>query len=127
MTKKEIAKKIASEHGIDQVVAKRAVQEVFDSIVDSLLRTGRMELRNFGVFEVKRRAPRVARNPRTNEQVSVPAKTVVAFQPGKRLAELVSKLDGPEGARVSDEAQPSHSASESAASGLTTAPPGAPA
>ncbi|MBN1341391.1 MAG: integration host factor subunit beta [Phycisphaerae bacterium] len=95
MTKKDIAKQIASKYGIDQVIAKRAVQDVFDSIVDSLLHSGRMELRNFGVFEVKRRAPRVARNPRTNEQVSVPAKTVVVFQAGKKLAELASRLDGP--------------------------------
>lgn len=95
LTKKDIAKKISSRYGIDQVVAKQAVQDVLDSIVDSLLRYGRMELRNFGVFEVKRRAPRVARNPRTNEQVTVPAKTVVIFQPGKRLAELVAQLEGP--------------------------------
>jgi len=94
LTKKEIAKQIAARHGIDQVIAKRAVQDVLDSIVDALLKTRRMELRNFGVFEVKRRAPRVARNPRTNEQVTVPAKTVVIFQPGKRLADLVGGLDG---------------------------------
>lgn len=95
MTKKEISKQIAARYGIDQVLAKRAVQHVLDSIVGSLLEDGRMELRNFGVFEVKRRAPRVARNPRTNEQVSVPAKTVVVFQPGKKLAELVAKVEAP--------------------------------
>ena len=98
MTKKEIAKQISAQYGIDQIVAKRAVQDVLDSIVDALLKSGRMELRNFGVFEVKRRAPRVARNPRTNEQVTVPAKMVVAFQPGKKLAELVNQLDGVPGA-----------------------------
>ena len=98
MTKKDIAKQIAARYGIDQVVAKRAVQDVLDAIVEALLRSRRMELRNFGVFEVKRRAPRVARNPRTNEQVTVPAKTVVVFQPGKKLAELASQLDDPSGA-----------------------------
>lgn len=97
MTKKDIAKQIANKYGIDQVVAKKAVQDVLDSIVNTLLTTGRIELRNFGVFEVKRRAPRVARNPRTNEQVTVPAKTVVVFQPGKKLAEDVANLEGPPG------------------------------
>lgn len=105
MTKKEIAKLIAAQHGIDQVVAKRAVQEVLDLIIEALLKNGRMELRNFGVFELKRRAPRVARNPRTNEQVSVPAKTVVVFQPGKKLAGMASRIDRvpctPVSARVS--------------------------
>jgi nucleoid DNA-binding protein len=99
LTKKEIAKQISAHHGIDQIVAKRAVQEVLDLIVEALLKNGRMELRNFGVFELKRRAPRVARNPRTNEQVSVPAKTVVAFQPGKKLAEMVSQMEKPPGVR----------------------------
>lgn len=93
LTKKEIAKVIAAHHGIDQVVAKRAVQEVLDLIVEALLKNGRMELRNFGVFELKRRAPRVARNPRTNEQVDVPAKTVVVFQPGKKLAARVGRME----------------------------------
>ncbi len=97
MTKKDIAKQIAARYGIDQVIAKRAVQDVLDAIVEALVRNRRMELRNFGVFEVKRRAPRVARNPRTNEQVTVPAKTVVVFQPGKKLAELASGLDEPSG------------------------------
>ncbi len=103
MTKKDIAKQIASKYGIDQVVAKKAVQDVLDSIVNTLLTTGRIELRNFGVFEVKRRAPRVARNPRTNEQVTVPAKTVVVFQPGKKLAEDVANLEGPPGEQGSQE------------------------
>lgn len=98
MTKKEIAKQIADRHGIDQVIAKRAVQDVLDSITDSLLKSGRIELRNFGVFEVKRRAPRVARNPRTNEQVRVPARNVVIFQPGKALAEQVGQLARLQGA-----------------------------
>lgn len=103
MTKKEIAKLIAAHHGIDQVIAKRAVQEVLDQIVEALLKNGRMELRNFGVFELKRRAPRVARNPRTNEQVSVPAKTVVVFQPGKKLAEMVSRLEQIPGSSIGSE------------------------
>ncbi len=95
MTKKDIAKGIATKYGVDHAVAKHAVQHVFDSIVEALQKHGRMELRNFGVFEVKRRAARVARNPRTNQQVSVPAKTVVVFHPGKNLADLFTGQDVP--------------------------------
>ncbi len=93
MTKKDIAKGIAAKYRIDHAIAKHAVQHVFDSIVEALQKHGRMELRNFGVFEVKRRAARVARNPRTNQQVSVPAKTVVVFHPGKNLADLFTGQD----------------------------------
>ena len=50
---------------------------------------GRIELRNFGVFEVKRRAARKARNPRTNEEVLVPARNVVVFQAGKNVAAMI--------------------------------------
>ena len=98
MTKKEIVRRIATELGIDQVLTKRVVQRTLDMILETVAEEGRLELRNFGVFEVKVRAPRKARNPRTNEQVTVPAKTVVVFQPGKKLAELASRLDDPSGA-----------------------------
>jgi integration host factor subunit beta len=91
LTKKDIAKEIAAKYGLDQTVAKRTVQDVFDHIVESLLTNGRIELRNFGVFELKHRAPRVARNPRTNQQVSVPPRTVVVFHPGKNLSKMVSE------------------------------------
>jgi hypothetical protein len=50
-------------------------------------------LRNFGVFEVKRRAPRKARNPRTGDKVYVPAKNVVTFKPGKEMEERVRQMD----------------------------------
>jgi Bacterial DNA-binding protein len=55
---------------------------------------GRIELRNFAVFEVKRRKPRRARNPRTGEQVKVPAKLVVTFKLGKEMEQRVRKLKG---------------------------------
>ena len=89
VTKKEIVRQLAAELNVDQTLAKRIVQRAFDSIIDTLIREGRIELRNFGVFEVKVRAARKARNPKTNEQVCVPAKSVVTFQPGKNVAALV--------------------------------------
>src|SRR5262249_7976320 len=83
MTKKDMAKAIADETGISQVRATAIVQRIFDGITETLLSEGRLELRNFGVFEVKERKPRRARNPRTGEAVDVPAKRVVTFKPGR--------------------------------------------
>jgi integration host factor subunit beta len=56
---------------------------------------GRIELRNFGVFEVKQRKPRKARNPRTGERVDVASKNVVTFQPGKEMEERVRQYAKP--------------------------------
>ena len=94
MTKKEIVREVSATYGIDQGLAKQIVQYVLDSIIKSLESEGRIELRNFGVFEVKRRAARVARNPRTNEPLRVPAKNVISFQPGKKLARLAELMSG---------------------------------
>lgn len=69
MTKKEIVRTISEEIGLTQLKTKEIVQKTFDAIVDTLVTDGRIELRNFGVFEVKRRARRKARNPRTGEKV----------------------------------------------------------
>ena len=93
MTKKEIAKKISEQSGITHVLALEAVQMVFDGITKTLLDEGRIELRNFGVFEVKRRRARKARNPRTGENVSVPERSVVTFKPGQEMEERVNQSD----------------------------------
>ncbi len=95
MTKKEIVKEIADRLGLTQLQTKEIVQLTFDAIIDTLIQSDdhRIELRNFGVFQVKRRAARNARNPRTNEKVSVPPKNVVTFKPGKRMEELVKGLE----------------------------------
>jgi nucleoid DNA-binding protein len=92
MTKRDIAKNISEQSGITVLLALEAVQMVFDGIRETLLDEGRIELRNFGIFEVKRRRARKARNPRTGERVSVPEKTVVTFKPGREMQERVSQL-----------------------------------
>jgi nucleoid DNA-binding protein len=92
VTKKEMAKAIAEEMGLTQIRAKEIVQKVFDGITETLLHEGRIELRNFGVFEVKKRKPRLARNPRTGAKVKVPAKMVVIFKPGREMEERVGRL-----------------------------------
>ncbi len=86
MTKKEIVRQIAAELEVDQTVVKKVVQRCLDSIIDNVTNHGRLELRNFGVFEVKQRAARKARNPKTNEEVFVPAKRVITFQAGKNVS-----------------------------------------
>jgi len=93
VTKKEIVKDISDQLGLTQLKTKEIVQKTFDAIVDTLLREKRIELRNFGVFEVKRRKARKARNPRTGERVDVEPKNVVTFKPGKEMEERVRKLD----------------------------------
>ena len=92
MTKKDMAKAIAAEMGLTQVQAREIVQRVFDGITETLLNEGRIELRNFGVFEVRKRKPRRARNPRTGEKLDVPAKLVVTFKPGRQMEERVGQL-----------------------------------
>lgn len=89
MTKKEIVKIISDELEESQVLTKRIVQMTFDLIVKTLVTNGRIELRNFGVFEVKVRRRRQARNPKTSERVEVPERKVVTFQPGKVMEEEV--------------------------------------
>ena len=93
MTKKEIVRTISEELGLTQLKTKEIVQKTFDAIVDTLVEDGRIELRNFGVFEVKRRAPRKARNPRTGDKGFVPEKFVVTFKPGKVMEERVRELE----------------------------------
>jgi integration host factor subunit beta len=94
MTKKEIARKIADQNSISHLLALEVVQMVFDGIIETLTTQGRIELRNFGVFEVKKRRARKGRNPRTGERVSVPEKMVVTFKPGREMGQRVSQLEG---------------------------------
>ncbi len=92
MTKKEMAKAIAEELGLNQTQVKDIIQRVFDGITATLVQDGRIELRNFGIFEVKKRKPRKARNPRTGASVKVPGKLVVTFKPGLEMEQRVAQL-----------------------------------
>ncbi len=125
MTKKEIVKAISEEIGLTQLKTKDIVQKTFDAIVETLVADGRIELRNFGVFEVKKRAARKARNPRTGEKVFVAEKFVVTFKPGKEMEEKVRLLEE----AAAREAQARHAAETGATTGSTepTAPAPAPA
>jgi nucleoid DNA-binding protein len=89
MTKIAIVRTVADKLNITQQEAKRVVQNVLDAIKDTLIDEGRIELRNFGVLEVRERAARQARNPRTGDTVQVKKKRVVVFKVGKALADAV--------------------------------------
>ena len=92
MTKKDLAKAIAERLKVNQLLALEIVQLTFDGITDALVKEGRIELRNFGVFEVKERQARSARNPRTGEKVMVPQRFVVTFKPGREMEQRVAQM-----------------------------------
>jgi len=85
MTKKDIVLRITDMTGIKQVDVKRIVQKTFDVVIESLVRSEKVELRNFGVFKIKERRARFGRNPRTGESVPVPPRKVVVFKPGLEM------------------------------------------
>ena len=89
MTKKDIALKVADATGIKQIVVKKVLEGIFDCIVESLIRDEKIELRNFGVFKVKTRRPRIGRNPRTGQVVPVPTRKVVVFKPGLEMKQKI--------------------------------------
>lgn len=92
MTKKDIVRAISEEVGLTQEQTRVIVQRTFDSIIETLIKDKRIELRNFGVFEVKSRAQRKARNPKTGQEVMVPQRCVVTFKPGKVMEAEIAKL-----------------------------------
>jgi DNA-binding protein HU-beta/integration host factor subunit beta len=120
VTKKDIVRTISEEVGLTQQQTKEIVQKTFDAIIESLVRERRIELRNFGVFEVKPRAARKARNPRTGQQVDVPRKHVVTFKPGKYMEAKVRDLDEQEAAAQSADTSQS---SDSYQQEITVEPP----
>ena len=93
MTKKDIVRTIAEQIDLPQLRTRDLVQKTFDALIDALVKEGRIELRNFGVFQIKRREARMARNPRTGEKVPVQAKSVVTFKPGKEMEARVRVVD----------------------------------
>jgi nucleoid DNA-binding protein len=91
-TKRDIVNTIAEETGLTQMEVKRVVQSTFDYLFNTLVQGGKVELRNFGVFQTKVRKARQGRNPNKPETViPVPAKTIPVFKPGKLLKYNVAK------------------------------------
>ena len=82
LTKKDLVLTVAKDTGITQVDVKRVIQRTLDQLIANLKEGKTIELRNFGVFKVRQRAPRRGRNPKTGQEVPVPQKRVVVFKPG---------------------------------------------
>ena len=92
MTKRDLVVKIARETGFIQNDVAEVVQKTLDYIAEDLIAGNTIELRNFGVFEIKVRKSRKGRNPNQNE-VIIPERAVVKFRAGKELKEAVEKLN----------------------------------
>ena len=84
-TKKDLIDRIADETDQKRTAVKKTVQCFLDNVIEELSRGNRLEFRDFGVFEIRRRAPRVAQNPKTLERVPVPAKKTVKFKVGRLM------------------------------------------
>ena len=94
VTKYDIVQRVAEQTGLDAIHVKRIVQLLLDGMIEALANEGGLELRDFGVFQVRTRKARKARNPRTGEKVMVPAKRVVGFRAGKAMKERVEGTSG---------------------------------
>lgn len=93
MTKRDLVVRIASETGLIQEQVLDVVQRTLDYISEALAKGENIELRNFGVFEVKVRKARIGRNPNSPERdVPIPPRSVVKFKPGKEMREAVLRL-----------------------------------
>ena len=88
MIKLDIINEVVNRTGITKTKAEQAVETIFDSMKKALAKGDRIELRGFGVFNVKPRKTGIGRNPRTGEEVSIPPGKAVRFKPGKELQGL---------------------------------------
>ncbi|MHB1128164.1 MAG: HU family DNA-binding protein [Bacillota bacterium] len=91
MNKADLVSSVAEKAEITKKDAERVVSAVFNSIEDALSKGDKVQLVGFGTFEVKDRAARTGRNPKTGEEISIPASRVPGFKAGKALKELVGK------------------------------------
>lgn len=87
VTKKELISRIAERTQAKRVLVKRIIQAFLDEVVSELCENNRLEFRDFGVFETRTRAARIAQNPKTLERVDVPAKRTVKFKMGRLMRE----------------------------------------
>ncbi|WP_457641808.1 HU family DNA-binding protein [Persephonella sp.] len=89
MTKAELIAKVATEAGVTKASAERCVNAFVKALTAALEKGERVALPGLGVFNVKERAARKGRNPRTGEEITIPARKVVVFKAAKQLREKV--------------------------------------
>jgi integration host factor subunit beta len=85
VTKKELVDQIADQTGTKRVIVKKVVQSFLNNMIEELGHGNRLEFRDFGVFETKKRAARTAQNPKTLQRVEVPPKRTVKFKVGRMM------------------------------------------
>jgi len=91
MTKRDLVVKISKETGITQENVYLVIQKTLDHITEALSEGKHIEFRDFGVFEISQRKPRIGRNPNKPEDVvRIPARKVVKFKPGRQMKALVT-------------------------------------
>jgi len=90
VTKKELIDRITEGTQAKRALVKATVQDFLGEIISELAKDNRLEFRDFGVFEPRGRAPRTAQNPKTLEQVHVPAKRTVKFKMGRLMRQKVN-------------------------------------
>ena len=91
MNKAELIATVAEKTGLSKKDSEKAVNATFDTITAALKDGDKVQLVGFGSFEVKKRAARVGRNPKTKEEIEIPATRVPVFKAGKVLKDAVSK------------------------------------
>jgi integration host factor subunit beta len=91
MTKADLVEDVAKAAELTKKDAERLVEIVFESIIETLNKGEKIELRGFGSFRVRERGARRGRNPKTGDPVNIPAKRVPYFKPGKELKELINE------------------------------------
>ena len=89
-TKEDIIGKISEDTGVAKNQAKKVVDSFLDSVAEGLQDGGKVTLVGFGTFQVKQQSSRKGRNPQTGEEMTIPAKNVVKFSPGKGLKDIMS-------------------------------------
>jgi nucleoid DNA-binding protein len=93
LTKRDLVMRISSETGLNQQRVQEVVQKTLDYIAEALTKGDKVELRNFGVFEVKIRKARIGRNPNKPEtDVPIPQRAIVKFKAGKEMKAQVLLL-----------------------------------
>jgi len=93
ITKKDVIDRIAENTNSKRAVVKPVIQSLLDEIIEELAKNNRLEFRDFGVFEPKIRAARKAQNPKTMEQVQVPAKRNVKFKMGRLMKQKINATE----------------------------------
>jgi DNA-binding protein HU-beta len=91
MVKQDLVEKLATELDVPKAKAERALDGMFDTIIETIKKGDKVNISGFGIFTSKRKEARTARNPKTGESVQVPAKTAAKFRPAKNLKEVLNQ------------------------------------